>query len=279
MKDLWNNIQSQVKSLMRRGNYFCYGKSEMGQRLVGFCFGHGKKKILVQGATHAREYITTLFLLKLCRYLAGIHIDGRVIVCPLANPDGVKICIRGEKAVDKEHRPIMKNVLKKCNHQLIKCNARGVDVNINFDAHWGMGKNNFFGFASSENYLGEKPESESETKALVRLTKKFQPDVTLSYHSKGEVIYYGFEGQKLTKLETKLLGVIKEETGYHACKTKNSCGGYKDYCTEKLHIPSFTIEVGDDRLNHPLGISSLNAIFEQNKDVVLKLLKYIKDNS
>lgn len=278
MKDLWNDIQTQINSLMRKGNYFCYGKSEMGQKLVGFYFGKGKRKILLQGATHAREYITTLFLLKLCRYLECQHIDGMVVVCPLVNPDGVKISLCGEKSVDKRHSAIIKNILKKCDYQLIKCNARGVDININFDAHWGMGKKNFFGFASNENYLGERPASESETKALVRLTKEFQPDVTLSYHSKGEVIYYGVEGQKLSKLETKLLGIIKRETRYRACKTKDSCGGYKDFCIEKLNIPSFTIEVGNEKLSHPLGISSLNDIFEQNKDVILKLLKCINDD-
>ncbi len=277
MEKLWKKIQSEIAELKKHGNYFCYGKSEWGEKLWAFKFGSGKKKILVQGATHAREFVTTFYLLKLCRYLSVMPLLGTVIVCPLSNPDGVKLCLCGEKCLRRKYRGICKEILKNCDQKLIKCNGRGVDINVNFDAHWGGGKRNFFGFPTSENYLGSVPSSESETKALANLVEKFSPDVTISYHSKGEVVYFGFEGKKQRKIDKKMLEIITSETGYKPYKTKNSCGGFKDFCIEKLDIPSFTIEVGNDNLPHPLGLDVLEEIFMQNKDIVPKMLKYLNN--
>lgn len=279
MENYWKIIQSELAGLKKCGNYFCYGKSEMGQRLWAFKFGKKGRKVLVQGATHAREFVTTFFLLKLCKYLAAINLSGTVIVCPLANPDGVALCLCGEKFLKGKYKEIMRQVFENCKPNLIKCNGRGVDINVNFDACWGGGKRNFFGYPAAENYLGLSPESESETKALARLAKDFAPDVTISYHSKGEVVYYGFEKEKMDKTSKELLSIIKQETGYNCYKTRHSCGGFKDFCIEKLNIPSFTIEVGNDNLPHPLGLGSVGEIFVQNKDIVPKMLKYLSGAS
>lgn len=277
MERLWRKIQREIAELKKNGNYFCYGKSEWGEKLWAFKFGSGKNKILIQGATHAREFVTTFYLLKLCRYLSAMQLLGTVIVCPLANPDGVKLCLCGEKVLNGKYKKIGKEILKSCDQKLIKCNVRGVDINVNFDANWGGGKRNFFGFPAFENYLGKTTESESETKALISLAKKNLPDATISYHSKGEVVYFGFEGEKQSKIDKKLLEIITKETGYKPYKTKNSCGGFKDFCIEKLDIPSFTIEVGNDNLSHPLGLDVLEDIFMQNKDIVPKMLKYLNN--
>ncbi len=277
MEKLWKKIQLEIAELKKHGNYFCYGKSKWGEKLWAFKFGSGEKKILVQGATHAREFVTTFYLLKLCRYLSAMPLLGTVIVCPLSNPDGVKLCLCGEKCLRGKYSKTCKEILKNCDQKLIKCNGRGVDINVNFDAHWGGGKRNFFGFPTFENYLGKAPISERETKALANLVEVFLPDVTISYHSKGEVVYFGFEKKKQIKMDKKLLEIITSESGYKPYKTKNSCGGFKDFCIEKLDIPSFTIEVGKDDLPHPLGLDVLEEIFMQNKDIVPKMLKYLNN--
>ena len=277
MENLWRKIQFEIAELKKRCNYFCYGKSENDEPLWAFKFGKGKRKILVQGATHAREFITTFYLLKLCRYLSQLDLQGVVIVCPLVNPDGVKLCLCKEKSVKGKYKKIAREIFGNCKPELIKCNARGVDINVNFDANWGGGKRNFFGYPTSENYIGKFPASESETKSLVRLVKKFLPNATISYHAKGEIVYYGFMDKKLGKIDRNLLKIITVETGYKPCKTKNSCGGFKDFCLEKLNIPSYTIEVGNDELYHPLGLETLGEIFAQNKDIIPKMLKYLNN--
>ncbi len=277
MENLWKKIQFEIAELKKRGNYFCYGKRECGEPLWAFKFGKGKRKILVQGATHSREFITTFHLLKLCKYLPQLALQGEVVVCPLANPDGVKLCLCKKISAKEKYEKIVKEILKTCKKEYIKCNARGVDINVNFDANWGGGRRNFFGYPASENYIGKAPASESETKALAHLVKDFSPDATISYHSKGEVVYYGFMAKKMGKIDKNLLKIIATETGYTLCKTKNSCGGFKDFCLEKLNIPSYTIEVGNDNLHHPLGLETLDKIFAQNKDIVPRMLKYLNN--
>ena len=96
---------------------------------------------------------------------------GCVYFIPLVNPDGVEIVEKGKP--------------------LYKANAREVDLNVNFDADWGKGKYNQK-FKGDANFIGEKPFSEPETIALKEFTLKVKPDMTFSYHSKGEEIYYSF---------------------------------------------------------------------------------------
>ena len=56
-------------------------------------------------------------------------------------------------------------------------------------------------------------------------------------------------------------------TGYPLVTATSSAGGYKDWCIEKLEIPSLTIEVGGDELSHPIGKEHLDKIYEKNKKV------------
>ena len=83
---------------------------------------------------------------------------------------------------------------------LWKANARGVDLKVNFDAKWGPGKQNVR-YPASANYIGSMPFSEPETRALAEFTKEVKPDATISYHTKGGEIYYGFEGRARSSLE------------------------------------------------------------------------------
>lgn len=169
----------------------------------------------------------------------------------------------------------------KYNYSLIKCNAMGVDLNTNFNALWGMGKNNYKLGPNFENFVGFVPNSEKEVKALENLTTTLKPNLTLSYHSKGEVFYWGFENslefdKNYLNVEAKCVKIIKKTTGYKPIFTKNSCGGYKDWCINKLHIPSFTIEVGNDKLKHPIKrCKNLKSIFDKNKELVLNLIKEV----
>ena len=151
---------------------------------------------------------------------------------------------------------------------LYKANGRTVDLNVNFDAHWGTGKSNTIS-PSSENYIGKSPFSENESRALRDFTLKIKPDFTISYHSKGEEIYYEFFQEKeRLKNDFCLAKKIAKTTGYKIVSTPFSAGGYKDWCIEKLKIPSITIEVGGDNLTHPIKKKNLRSIYIKNKNVV-----------
>ena len=213
-------------------------------------------KIIVQCSIHAREYITTYLCLKLIKSLPKLIEVGCVYFIPLLNADGVEICLN--------------------QFPLYKANANGVDLNVNFDARFGKGEKNVF-LSGAENYVGKHPFSEPESKALRDFTYKIKPHLTISYHSKGQEIYYEFhQGKKRLERDLSLAKKVSKICGYKIKSTPFSCGGYKDWCIEKLKIPALTIEVGDDNLTHPIGKSSLTPIYQENKMVLPTAIDWLK---
>lgn len=200
------------------------GYSFLGRKIFAFHVGDNLgKQFIATYAIHAREWITCLLAL---RHLKQDYRVGGWII-PLVNPDGVEIA---------------------CKYQpLWKANARGVDLNCNFDAEWGTGKLNVKK-NGAENCIGQKPFSESETLALKNFTLKIMPFTTLSFHTKGEEIYWEFNGEG----DEKGAKILQKITGYTPKIITGSAGGYKDWCINALKIPSYTIECGADCLTHPI---------------------------
>ena len=213
--------------------------------------------LLVQCSMHAREHITAHLCLKLIDEFILPGGFGCVYYIPLVNPDGVHIALN--------------------ENPLYKANGRGVDLNVNFDARWGQGEKNVF-IKCAENFVGEKAFSEPETMALRDFTFKIKPNATISYHAKGEEIYYEFhQGHERLERDYAFAKAVQEVTGYEIKSTPNSCGGYKDWCVEKLKIPALTIEVGSDFVSHPLGEENLDDIFEKNKRVIPALMQLLTE--
>lgn len=209
--------------------------------------------IIVQCAIHAREHITAHLCLRLINEFLRFGKCGRVYFIPLVNPDGVEISL--------SEKP------------LYKANGRGVDLNVNFDARWGFGEKNLRK-KGDENFIGEYPFSEPETRALRDFTLKIAPDATISYHAKGEEIYYEFfQDESRLKRDYEIAKIAQKVTGYAIKGTPFSCGGYKDWCIEKLQIPALTIEVGSDNLSHPIGEEYLEEIFEKNRKVIPQIIR------
>ncbi len=245
-----------MKVINKTEKFYKHFKGQKG--VIGFscqgrpiyCFKVKKTSrpvIIVQCAIHAREHITTRLCLKLIEDFVRFGRRGAVYFLPLINPDGVNIA--------ENFNP------------LYKANARGVDLNVNFDARWGTGKSNVQ-VAGAENYIGEKPFSEPESKALKDFTLRVLPDLTLSYHAKGEEIYFEFFQKKNFFRDKTIANAVANVTGYKVRSTPFSAGGYKDWCISKLKIPSLTIEVGKDSLKHPLRKGALKDIYKKNKLVL-----------
>lgn len=175
-------------------------------------------------AIHGREWITAKLALKHIKI--GVKKGGGWII-PLVNPNGA--------AISEDIRPMW------------KANARGVDLNCNFDADWGSGRLNTKR-RGAENCIGDFPFSESETKALKEFTQKIRPFATLSFHTKGEEIYWQYNGQG----DERGAKILAEATGYKPVLIYGSAGGYKDWCIQKLNIPAYTVECGADGLEHPI---------------------------
>ena len=246
------------------------GKSLLGRNIYALKIGCGRPMGLAQYAIHGREFIVTE--LALLHANLGLH-TGSCWMIPLANPDGALLSECGISSVKNKMR---RESLLSLNggsedFSLWKANARGVDLNVNFDAEWGKGRYNTH-LAGAENYIGKRPFSEPETKSLREFTLKIKPDYTVSYHTKGEEIYWYFnQSTRTCPRDRTLAQVLSQTTGYPLCEVKGSVGGYKDWCIQSLGIPSFTIEAGADSLAHPIGEEGLEDILSKNERALQRL--------
>lgn len=223
--------------------------------------------ILLAGI-HAREYITTDLLIKMLDNGLFDKIKNfNLSLILMANPDGVELAVNGLGSAPENERKRLFEINGSDDFSLWKANGRGVDLNNNFDARFGtnVGAKNY----SSQGYAGEYFESELESKAIADYTRKINPFFTISFHSKGEEIYYNFfQKDDDLKRDRLIAQKFAKSTGYVIKNPeKVSSGGYKDFCVSKLKIPSITIEVGSDDLSHPITEKYLDEIYEKNKNL------------
>ncbi len=246
------------------------GKSAFGRELFAVKRGEGSPVGIAQYGIHGREYITAE--LAFHHYRRGAY-KGSFWLIPLANPDGALLSQIGINSAPKEERERLLSYNGGTDFSLWKANGRGVDLNVNFPARWGRGRQNVRR-AGSESYIGPRPFSEKESLALKKFTEEIAPDYTLSYHTKGEEIYWYFYQSLRTCPRHKSLALaLSASTGYPLGNGKGSAGGYKDWCIQRFGIPAFTVEVGKDSHAHPLGEDALLDIIEKNGDSLYELSK------
>ena len=246
------NIYDEVERFYKRfqGRKCIYGKSVEGHPLYAMFIGKEEPPVgISQAAIHGREWITAL--------LALHHIErglkkGGFWVLPLANPDGVLLSEIGISTLSPSRRKELVALNGGYDFSLWKANAEGVDLNVNFDARWGTGKKNIT-FPAPENYIGECPFSAPESSALKEFTEEIRPDLTVSWHTKGEEIYWRFHQPLFDRLrDKKLARIFSRAVDLPLREAKHSAGGYRDWCIEKLRIPALTVEIGSDLLPHPI---------------------------
>jgi hypothetical protein len=249
-------------------------------RLIPYIFAGDKraeKKVIITGGIHAREHISCFTVMKQAYFalnrLSPFSGCGIYFV-PMLNPDGNEILRRGALALGRLDRKPIEEILRGKNPMLYKANGNGVDLNVNFDAGFGTGKQNVFKI-DTENYVGERPFSEPETRAIRDFTLAVEPVSTVSYHATGREIYYEFyqDGESL-KRDLSVAEALNQKLGYKIVPSDGtSAGGYKDWCVSALSIPSFTIELVDGGFTHPfLNYSLAKEDVERNLDLPFVLL-------
>lgn len=277
--------------------YICadsLGRTADNRKIYHFVIGRqdAQEKVFFFGGIHGREYMTSQLLMEqTVEFLAFLSrkqrtyqgksyeklMEGRAIhVIPMANPDGVSISQFGAEGIrDKNLRELVQRIAAEEKGRMPcgsyfnrwKANARGVDLNRNFDACWEQQENGKDG-PSSEGYRGLLPESETESRLLADLTRKEKFLRTISYHSSGQVIYWNFgqEGELKEQNETFAQRIAKV-TGYRVDKewTLLTPAGYKDWAVSKMQIPSLTVEIG--KQESPLPGHSFREILRENRGV------------
>jgi len=213
--------------------------SEEGRPLIYAEFGEpaSPNKTLIFAMVHPDE-ITPLYLgFKLAHYfreheseLKGAH----VIVAPFVNPDGF---FRSPR---------------------IRMNARGVDVNRNFDTPlWREKALNEWNTRLGRNprrFPGNEPSSEAETKFQVDLIARFHPTKILSVHAPLNVMDY--DGPTSLTLDRFAKEYVHEcyqlrsrlrakSTGYFPGSLGNYAGVERGIPTVTLELPSANPQLAD----------------------------------
>lgn len=151
-----------------------------------------RKTVFVDGAVHAREWLTTVQVLKLIdRLVHGDDTDAKKLrtryrwfIIPVANPDGYVYTHNIDRLWRKNRSPNANNAF-----------CPGTDINRNFQFHWGE-----VGTSSnpcSSVYGGRNASSELETQAMQKILSRYRRSILLyfSLHAYGNMILfpYGFK--------------------------------------------------------------------------------------
>ncbi len=281
-------VSGIVRALVSRYPFLCaapLGTSVQGRHLWGVTLGHGAQRVLMAAAFHGQEWLTSLACLRLCEelcdawqhdsYIAEWNIrramtDRSVVFVPMVNPDGVEIARYGSAAVGSE-----KTRIAELGGDVPGCwqaNARGVDINHNFNAGWEKlqeleGKKGI-NSAAPRQWGGTCPESEPETRALTALCRRYSFRHVVALHSQGEEIYWQY-GEH-TPPESELMAhVLAAASGYTVAQPTDlaSHGGFKDWFIHTFHRPGFTFELGKGV--NPLPVSAFNDIYAKAREMLL----------
>lgn len=255
------------------------GKSLFGKELFAFVIGEGKGNIVYVGGTHGIEWLTSLLLLKFTENLAiayenektisGFNVreilkNKKLIIIPELNPDGIEISLKGASACGKYK--VQNFEICKGDFSFWSANARGVDINHNFNADWytlrEAEKEAGIDSPSPSRYGGLFPESEPESSAITRLCRGIYVDTLITFHSQGEEIFYEY-GKNTPEKSLHIAKVFSALTDYTLVKNDGLCssGGLKDWFIEEFKRPAFTIEIGKGK--NPLPLENIDEIYEK----------------
>ena len=257
---------------------FYIGESVLKKQIHAISIGNINTATIFVSAVHAQEWITALLTMKFFENLAyhydlGIDFmgtdlsaldDNGIVLIPMLNPDGVDIAINGVSS-GEQFSGLISEAMRR-DARSWQANARGVDLNHNFDAGFyllrQMEITKGIDAPSPRQYGGKTPHSEPETKALTDFCESADFARAVAFHSQGEEIYYKYGGN--TPSSAKFIGqMLAASSNYKLCEPTGlaSHGGFKDWFIERYRRPAFTIEIG--RGTNPLPISALDGIYNR----------------
>ena len=279
------------------------GTTTDGRNLYRIVIGSrdAKKKILVVGAVHAREYITAPLVMRQIKEMLDKREDGDksldeicIEYVPMVNPDGVTISQSGIKGLNKEESKKklqeiidswsewgLKENQDKYNWFLNKWknNLNGVDINHNFPTQGWPNRADSRKRPCNEFYKGASAGSESETQYLITLVNNENFDAVLNYHTQGQIIYWSNQHAAADVLakDRAMADIVAAYTGYKLVAPEADGSkygtGFKDWLDWEKGIPNVTVEVGIG--TSPVPETQIESIWQQNTGVLPDIVKYI----
>lgn len=208
------------------------GISVEGRPIEVIELGEGEEVTLFLGVFHGDEPQGKYILNRLKEYLIDnpdiLH-NKKVVLVPVVNPDGLA--------------------------RKTRVNANGVDINRNFPTRDWDSKPTKVKFMP-----GIKPLSEPETKAVISILKKYNPQKIISIHSPMRCVNYDGPAKELAIEISKYNKYpVKSYIGY------STPGSFGTYAGKERNIPVVTLEVPN---------ISDEEVWSQNKDALIAAIKF-----
>lgn len=267
-------------------SYESIGKTPFGREIWAVKIGNGKGNVFINGSHHAREWISTVLVMNMMEYYlqsyeANAVIDGysardvlnemSIWFVPMVNPDGVTLQQKGLNAFPKEyHESLIRMNEGKRDFTRWKANAQGIDLNRQYPANWYSPT--FPLTPSWQNYKGKAPFQAAESKAIRDLTYRIKPEMAISYHSSGRVIFWHFHNKKENmNRDLRLAKALSNKTGYPLISPQAtpSGKGYTDWFIQQFSKPAFTPELAPYVGDRHVPLSYYSEIWRRNDSVGL----------
>ena len=267
------------------------GKSEYNRDLLYAKVGKGNENILLIGSHHAREWITSQFLIKLLQsYVQSLSTmkdrddsfdvlnRTSIYVVPMLNPDGVEIQQFGlNRFKIKEKMELLTMNHFSFDFKRWKANGLGVDLNRQYPAGWEE-LNKIPAWPSYKQFRGRSPAQAKEVQNIMRFTKELNPLLSISYHTSGQEIYWFYNNEPIhIARDYALAEKISKITGYElAFPQKNAVGGgFTDWFITEFQRPGFTLELCEDVIETNPPTSCLKREAKANLKVPIMLLNEV----
>lgn len=265
-----------------------------------------RPEVLFVATHHAREWVATQMAMRLIKHLTDNYgTDERVTdildttqvwIVPVGNPDGYQYTF--------DHERLWRKNLRDNDGDGAITAADGVDINRNFDSHWGLDDEGSSPILADYTYRGPEPNSEPETQALIDFMADHDFKFAISYHTYSDLILYPWGWQVQTPCFDDPIFVAQAGTddnpaiwdslldrGYDpgvGADLYTTNGDYTDWAYAVARVPSHTVELTngyhdpDDETTYygfefPDDEEMVQTVFEDNLNFALSVMESAGD--
>ncbi len=238
------------------------GKSVEGRTIDSYTYGTGAKHLAFIGGIHGGlEWNSVMLSYQLMDYLkanpGAVPASLSVTIIPNANPDGVR------KVIPVEGRFAVKDVPPGA-LDAGRFNARGVDLNRNFNCRW-TATSTWKGVTHS---AGTAPFSEPEAEAIRSFVASTSPKAVVFFHSKAGAVYASECGKGVLPQTIDVMNVYARAAGYLAIKTFDAyvTNGDSEGWLASIGIPAVTVELTThDVVEFDKNLAGVKAVLQYYK--------------
>ena len=266
------------------------GQTNFENEIYAFRLGKGSTNVLITATTHARENVTTNYILRAAENLAIAYRNSAsvggydirnlldkysVYICPCNNPDGLDICNLYAEPVGVGGK------ITDWTKLTWKANGMGNDLNRNFPFQWQemVSSEDDFKEPSKMNYPGPYPASEPETQALMGLVNSVRFEFDINLHTKGRIVYWRDPVNGTVPGDEKLASLLGKKLDFEVAGVTQSVGnyggGFENWFRSVTGKPGVCLEMttggeGEVPYNHPArGRDTDNEVYDIYSERVL----------